>query len=355
MENNEDVMFKLNKILDKQSNLGEKIDNLTIKVEGLDEKLIKLDERISINEQCVKRNEQSTIKNSAGISELDKKFDDIEKSCVHISEQYDDIKQTSDKNTKSITEFDVRLKSLTDENARLNAQINDCKNDLLQEKLARNSDAQYQRTSINVKLCGLPLQPGEIIQSSTPSNPVTSALVTRVCEAANISLLSANDVDVCHRLGSQPRCPVIIRFISKSACYNFFNQRWKLKDIDTTKLDYSELPVVTPRGQNTAAGPGRGGHQTGSKYPLRTRNSVESDETPAYGEPENPHSIYVQEHLTKQTKDLLRDAKAAFTPLHFEYPGYIKDGEVRAKREGTDKPILIRSKVDIENIIKDNE
>ena len=115
MENNEDVMFQLNKILDKQSNLGEKIDNLTIKVEGLDEKLIKLDERISINEQCVKRNEQSTIKNSAGISELDKKFDDIEKSCVHISEQYDDIKQTSDKNTKSITEFDVRLKSLTDE------------------------------------------------------------------------------------------------------------------------------------------------------------------------------------------------------------------------------------------------
>ena len=221
----------------------------------------------------------------------------------------------------------------------------------MQEKIACNSDAQYQRTSINVKLCGLPLQPGEVIQSNTPSNPVTSALVTRVCEAASISLLSPNDVDVCHRLGSRPRCPIIIRFKSKSARYNFFNQRWKLKETDTTKIDYSGLPVVTPRGQNA----GRGGHQPGSsKYPLRTRSSADSDETPTYGEPEDPHPIYMQEHLTKQTKDLLKDTKTALSELHFEYPGYIKDGEVRAKREGTDKPILIRSMADIEKI-KDND
>ena len=113
---------------------------------------------------------------------------------------------------------------------------------------------------------------------------------------------------------------------------------------------YQDLPVVTPRGQQTA---GRGGRQP--KYRMRSRASAADDEaSPLYGEREGPHPIYVQEHLTKQTKDLLNAAKTAFTELNFEYPGYIKDGEVRVKKEGTDKPILIRSHADIKRI-KDND
>ena len=163
-------------------------------------------------------------------------------------------------------------------------------------------------------------------------------------------LLSPTDIDVCHRLGSQPRCPIIIRFISKSARYNFFSQRWRLKEIDTSKINYDELPVVTPRGQQNT---GRGGHQS-TKYLLRGRNSAGGgDGAATHGESE-PHSIFMQEHLTKHTKDLLTATKTALTELRFEYPGYIKDGEVRAKREGTDKPILIRSHTDIKKI-KDSD
>ena len=141
----------------------------------------------------------------------------MENSCKHISAQYDEVLKTANKNSANFTDLNARVQSLSDENVLLKKQISDCRNELTQEKTARNSDAQYQRTSINVKLCGLPLQPGEEIQTNTPSNPVTSALVQRVCEASTISLLSANDIDVCHRLGSQPRSPIIIRFVSKSA------------------------------------------------------------------------------------------------------------------------------------------
>ena len=351
MEEDKDVLSKLNQILKQQSNLETKIDSLTVKVDEFDLRFTQIEGRVTTNEKSIKENEQSISKNSVSINELGTKFDDVEESCTHISAQYDKLLETANKNTTNFTELDTRVKSLSNENVLLKAQINACRNELLQEKTARNSDAQYQRTSINVKLCGLPLQPGEDIQTPTPSNPVTSALVQRVCEASSISLLSANDIDVCHRLGSQPRSPIIIRFVSKSARYNFFSQRWRLREIDTSKINYDDLPVVVrkERGQDS----GRGGHQP--RWNLRNsgRNSgaAESAAPPAYGETEDPKPIYMQEHLTKHTKDLLNEAKTKLAELNFEYPGYIKDGEVRAKKNGTDKPILIKSQGDILKIM----
>ena len=107
-----------------------------------------------------------------------------------------------------------------------------------------------------------------------------------------------------------------------------------------------------PKKLKSRTGPSLG-HQS-TKYPLRGQNSAGGgDGAATYGESE-PYSIYMQEHLTKHTKDLLTATKTALTELRFGYPGYIKDGEVRAKREGTDKPILIRSHADIKKI-KDSD
>ena len=256
MEESNDVLKKLNEILKKQSSLETKIDNLTVKVDEFDLRFTKIEGRITANENSINESKESTTKNSVDIKVLQTNFVDVEDSCKHISAQYDEVLKTANKNSANFTDSNARFKSLSDENVLLKKQISDCRNELTQEKTARNSDAQYQRTSINVKLCGLPLQPGEEIQTNTPSNPVTSALVQRVCEASSISLISANDIDVCHRLGSQPRSPIIIRFVSKSARYNFFSQRWRLREIDTSKIDYDGLPVVTRNDRGQGAGRG---------------------------------------------------------------------------------------------------
>ena len=58
----------------------------------------------------------------------------------------------------------------------------------------------------------------------------------------------------------------------------------------------------------------------------------------------------MQEHLTKFTKYLLKEAKETFTAMNYEFPGYIKDGEVRAKRKGDEKPMSVRTKTDISRI-----
>ena len=58
----------------------------------------------------------------------------------------------------------------------------------------------------------------------------------------------------------------------------------------------------------------------------------------------------MQEHLTRFTKDLLKEAKETFTALNFDFAGYIKDGEVRVKRTADEKPSTIRTKTDIARI-----
>ena len=50
------------------------------------------------------------------------------------------------------------------------------------------------------------------------------------------------------------------------------------------------------------------------------------------------------------TKDILKEAKKTFTALNYEYPGYIKDGEVRVKRTEDEKPSTIRTKTDIARV-----
>ena len=41
--------------------------------------------------------------------------------------------------------------------------------------------------------------------------------------------------------------------------------------------------------------------------------------------------VFIQEHLTKATKALLKSTKDALTGKGFAYPGYVKDGEVRVR------------------------
>ena len=216
------------------------------------------------------------------------------------------------------------------------------KHELEQEKAARNADAQYHRTSLYVKLCGIPMQAGEDVQGQNPTNKVTREVVNRVCDAAKINL-GFDDVDVCHRLGGEERSPIIIRFAGKSARYSYFNQRSKLKNIKTTDLNLENLPAAEarPEGQQNR---NRGG------YHARTGRRQAAD---TFGPDKEAHDIFMQEHLTQATKALLTETKNALKELEpaWAYPGYVKDGTVRVKRYANDHPTIIRCKEDIAKII----
>ena len=202
-------------------------------------------------------------------------------------------------------------------------------------------------------MCGIHLQPGEDERSITSTNPVTREIINRVCAAAQINI-GENDIDVCHRLGAEVRSPIIIRFNSKSARYNFFSQRKKLINISTTDLNYDNLPSVTPAdaAPNERAG---GGRSRGGRHGGPAARNVESFAVAGEPNTDEDQPIYMQEHLTKFTKDLLKEAKETFTALEYEFPGYIKDGEVRVKRRADDKPMSVRAKTDIAYIANLNK
>ena len=122
----------------------------------------------------------------------------------------------------------------------------------------------------------------------------------------------------------------------------FFGQRNKLKDITTVDVNYDDLPTVLRKQFVGDSGRGgRGGHAGSTRR--KPSASVK-------GEPDNGQLIFMQEHLTSYSKKLLKDAKDTFNDLGFQYPGYIKDGEVRVKFGAEDKPHTIRSKGDIANV-----
>ena len=123
----------------------------------------------------------------------------------------------------------------------------------------------------------------------------------------------------------------------------FHGQRAKLENISTTDIDYSELPVVPSK-------PTRDGRKSWSLRSQASQGGQVSEQR-AYGEQENPNSIYMQEHLTQQTKKLLQQTRETLKELNFAYGGYVKDGEIRAKKEERDIPTVIRSQGDLDKLV----
>ena len=102
--------------------------------------------------------------------------------------------------------------------------VDNLQNDLEQEKTSRNKDAQYQRYAVNLKILGLPLQGEEgnsdtskMRQKSTSANNrKTLDFISRLVDAAGITNFNTEQIDVCHRLGSNHFSPIIARFSKKT-------------------------------------------------------------------------------------------------------------------------------------------
>ncbi len=334
-------MEELQKTLDKVLLQVEKIDTVENKLSDISEKISGIENRVSNVEGRATSLETNHRDNAPKIA----KIDGLEQSCTFLSQQYEDVLRKDAENKTNITALQGDVRKLAVENVKLRGQICNIQNSLDQEKVARNQDAQHARTSLNIKLCGVPIQAGEDEKSTfTPSNTVTFAVITRVCEAAEISL-PPNCIDVCHRLGNDSTSPIIIRFHGKSNRFAFFSQRHKLKKITSLDINFRDLPIIVPRDQGRH--PPRGGLQ--QRNPPRSRQPrAEANELATEGS-----KIYMQEHLTKYTKSLLKVSKVKLHEV-FKFPGYIMSGEVRCKKTEEDKFMRIGSISDLKRIMTDH-
>ena len=104
-------------------------------------------------------------------------------SCKFTSDAYEKIKDLPND-----------VDAIKRENGQLNKANDDLSHKLEAEKIARNTREQYHRTSLNVKLCGVPFHPLEE-KSQTVSNPITFQVIKKVCEAASI-IFDPSSVDV---------------------------------------------------------------------------------------------------------------------------------------------------------------
>ena len=280
-------------------------EDVTIKIDNISTMVSLLDQRTSQIEGRTSALEKRADSFDTNLGDIIKKVDVVETSAKFIAGQYDDLSQSKNDYATEISQLQKTIKRIENENSTLNTRMLVLKNELDQEKQERNREAQYHRTSLNLKLCGVPLQLGEEENSRTPSHPITTKVINKVCEAANISL-GNEDIDVCHRLGNDEKSPIIIRFSSISDRFNFYIQAEKLKNILSDDIDFSETNSLAQGTRHVLAGRGRGSIiQTRSQ---RRVGSLSNDNLSNNKEKDISGSrIYIQEHLTSYKKNPQRD------------------------------------------------
>ena len=104
-------------------------------------------------------------------------------------------------------------------------------------------NAQYNRSSFQVKILGIPEQDGEEIKS-VGSNQTTATLIDKLASVAGIDSFDSSMIDVAHRtpsrkVGAIPA--IIIRFKFKHDRLVSYSQRKKLNKV---KLKLSSHKIV---------------------------------------------------------------------------------------------------------------
>jgi hypothetical protein len=321
-----------------------KVDVVSNKLSSLTNKMTKVEEKVNSNEKKVDDLLKEQKKHADRLKDLEMMFDT---NKVSIGEHSTSLQFLSD-SYELLKDHPAELKALKDENVELKKETDDLRKRLEVEKTARNIEQQYHRTSLNVKLCGVPLQESED-EVATVSNPVTLEAIKRVCSAASI-IFDPASVDVCHRLGPSQQgrpSPIIIRFRGKRQRFHFFNQKQKLNNIKSVDFtDITKGVVInaihkavggTGRGEGSNRARGRGEGGLGGRG--RGHGAAPGNGGSSHPAPEELQ-IFMQEHLTKFNKELLKAARDKLREK-FQYAGYVKNGQIRARiAEGQDFVII---------------
>lgn len=320
------------------------LDNINETVSNIDRRL----NQIELDNESIKRDlvleTQERIKLATTVSEVSVKANEVEAAVSFLSDKYEGIINAEAAQKEKVDKNSTDILMLKQENTILKSSIANLRNDLEQANITRNIEQQYHRTSLNIKLCGVPTQPGEEESLDGPSNCVTRDVIDLVCKTAGITV-KRDAIDVCHRLGKLGKGPIIIRFATKCARFDFVKQgQSKLKGLTSDKIDFTK---IKKRGLPPA---------TVAVTRRRAENEESEQPEQQVAEDERSHPIYLQEHLTAFNKNLLRDTRAALDATH-QYPGYVKNGEIRVKEKADSKYVVIKCDGDFQKElqrVKDN-
>ena len=324
---NMSVDDKLNQLLLRM----DKIDKIDETVSSIDERLSKIEHDTQTLSDRLTQEINKRVELEQSVAGAKSSAEKVEESCNFLSDKYDKLLEEDATRKLEVTKNTTDISNLQAENVRLKQSIDGLKNEIEQNKIAQNREQQYHRTSLNIKLCGVPTQDGEDESKEGPSNPVTRDVIDLVCRTASITM-KKDAIDVCHRLGRQGQGPIIIRFSTKSARCDFARQSaLKLTGLTSAHLDFTKMKT---RGVPAAT-------------PATTRSRTSNETTIVQPPDAEASNIYVQEHLTKYNKDLLTETRDILKDTH-QYYGYVKNGEIRVKVAEHDKYTVISCKGDIQ-------
>lgn len=288
---------------EKLETLIKTVDQLNVKIDGIGTTVKSIETRV--------KNIELEVGDVEGrVSKLETDFD-------FYSTSYEEFKQ-------DIKSTNGKIAELTKENQSLKQANDDFHQQFENERSLRNSEAQYNRSALNLRLTGVPRQAGEE-KMDKKCNTVTLETIKKIAAAANMSDFKSEQVDVCHRVGADHYAPIVIRFDRMSYKCNFFDQ----------KSVIAELPPSTCELEEDDA------ERAEYVKSMKIYNPRFNKERPAF---------YIQEHLTRYTAELLKQTKIKARLCGYKFPGYVMNSEVRARKVEGGRYIVIKEMKDLDKI-----
>ena len=121
-----------------------------------------------------------------------------------------------------------------------------------------------------------------------------------------------------------------------------------MKDVTTDKIDLSSVQVpkhiqdVLDQRKTTGASRAGPNASRGGYNNVARRHAKAESNKPSY--------IQMQDHLTQRNKELLKEAKLALQES-YQFPGYVMDGQIRARRAEKEKYTVIKCSADIKKLL----
>ena len=107
-----------------------------------------------------------------------------------------------------------------------------------------------------------------------------------------------------------------------------------MKNITHLNVDFNNLPKMEVRHDDE-----------------RPRKNRREGGRPTKVIPDTGSKIYMQDHLTKYSKAILKATKANLEGPKFKYPAYVMDGEVRCKTAQGEDYTVIRCMSDLKKVM----
>ena len=226
--------------------------------------------------------------NSNSINELQNKQIDIQSSQSFLSDKYDKL-------IKEIEELKISKYKLQDENKYLNNYLCNVGR-LAEESKERINDLNQYIRRIMLEVNGIPQEKEEDLME----------ILKVLFDKLELSALF-NTIDVAHRLSDHPAASIIIKFVTRSARDQFFSARKNLENIKLKDIGFCNEEI-------------------------------------------HNNSIFINESLTKQNKDLFKKLRTRCKEIGYSF-WWTVNGTVFVRKGEKEKAIKISNENDITRYI----